>query len=335
MKDTYARTNNICLVFITLVVATFSLMYTKTVLLPLIFAVFLYAILTPMVYWIKEKLKVPKGFAILFTLNLLWLVLSAVVLVLVMSVEKFVQGAPRYKDSIFQTIQFIEMKLSLYDIRWDTGKIRNLVQNLPFFHYAQQLTGNLLSFLGNLFLIFIFTIFMMTGESKSKNKSALMNEILKKVSSYISSKFFLSLATGVLVWLTLLVFGVELAFIFGLLTLLLNFIPTIGSLIAILLPLPILFLQFQFSASFFIVLILTGAIQFVIGNVIEPKVMGESMDLHPIAVLMGLVFWGLVWGIPGMFLAVPITAILKIVFNRIEATKPIAEILAGRIPSKS
>ena len=162
----------------------------------------------------------------------------------------------------------------------------------------------------------------------------MVNEILSKVSAYVSGKFFLSLATGFLVWLVLVLFDVELAFIFALLTVLLNFIPTIGSMLAIALPVPILLLQFQLSWSFFVVLAITGLIQFVIGNVIEPKMMGDSMDLHPITVLICLMFWGLIWGVAGMFLAVPITAILKIAFSRIEATRPFSEILAGRLPSR-
>ncbi len=70
-----------------------------------------------------------------------------------------------------------------------------------------------------------------------------------------------------------------------------------------------------------------------IGNVIEPKVMGEGLDLHPITVLLGLIFWGLVWGIVGMLLATPITAVLRIVLARIDATRPVAELLAGRLPT--
>ncbi|MCB0357914.1 MAG: AI-2E family transporter, partial [Bdellovibrionales bacterium] len=79
------------------------------------------------------------------------------------------------------------------------------------------------------------------------------------------------------------------------------------------------------------VLVFTGLIQIIIGNVIEPKLMGESMNLHPIAILLFLMFWGVVWGVPGMFLAVPITAILRIIFSRIEMTRPLANLISGQI----
>lgn len=335
MKDTYARTNNICLVFLTLFTGTFALIYMKPMLIPLIFAIFVYSILTPLVNFIQTKLKAPKALAIVFSLFLLFALLTIVVVILITSVENFVEGAPKYKQSIDDSLHFVEAQLSGFNINLEINKIREVIQSLPLLSYAQTLTNQLLSFFGNLFLVFIFTIFMMTGNSRSKINSRLLNEVLQKVSAYVSSKFLLSFTTGFLVWIVLLSFGIELAFIFALMTILLNFIPTIGSLVAIILPLPIVFLQYQFGWSFFIILALTGTIQFIIGNVIEPLMMGDSMDLHPITVLICLIFWGMVWGIAGMFLAVPITAVLKIIFHRIEATQPLAEILAGRLPTKA
>ncbi len=334
-QDVYARTNNICLVFLTLVTATIALIYMKPVLIPLIFSIFAYSVLTPLVSWIRKKTNAPKGVAVFFSLLFLFVLLSSIVLVLVSSIENFVQGAPKYKESLTTVLVFVEEQLQAFDIYLDLDQLTEVIQSSSFLSFAQKFTGQLLTFLGNLFLVFIFAIFMMTGESRSGKKGPLLKELLQKVSGYVSSKFILSLTTGALVWIILLIFQVELAFIFALLTVLLNFIPTIGSLLAVLLPLPIVFLQYQFGFQFFTILALTGVIQFAIGNIIEPKIMGDSMDLHPITVLICLVFWGMVWGIAGMFLAVPITAVLKIVFSRVEATQDLAEILAGRIPSRS
>ncbi len=120
---------------------------------------------------------------------------------------------------------------------------------------------------------------------------------------------------------------------FAILTVLLNFIPNFGSVIATLLPIPVLLLQYGLGWQTMTVITLLFAIQFCIGNLVEPKMMGESLDLHPVTILLFLMFWGLVWGLPGMFLAVPITAILKIILSRIETTLPLSELLAGRLPS--
>jgi AI-2 transport protein TqsA len=333
--DIYAKTNNFCLVFLTIIGATVTLIYMRPVLIPLIFSIFAYALLTPLVTKIRQKTKAPKGLAVFFALALLFVVLTVLVFVIIISVENFVVGAPKYKESLTGLIQLVENKLSAFDINLELGKLTQVIQSAPFLAFAQKIGGQLLSFLGNLFLVFIFTMFMMTGETRTQKKGPLLKEVLDRVSSYISTKALLSVATGILVWLVLVSFGVELALIFGLLTILFNFIPTIGSILAVALPLPIVLLQYQLGFEFFAILALTGTIQFSIGNVLEPKIMGDSMDLHPITVLGCLIFWGMVWGIAGMFLAVPITAVLKIVFRRIDATRELSEIMAGRIPSRS
>lgn len=337
MDETYARTNNICLVFLTMVAGTAALIYMRPVLIPLIFAIFVYSVLTPLVAWVQERLKIPKFVAVIASLFLFFLLLTATVLIFINSVESFVEGVPKYKQSVAVGLEFVEQQLAalnIFNINLELSKFTDMVQTMPLLSLAQRLGSQLLTFLGNLFLVFIFTAFMMTGGSRGSKKSKIVDEVLQKVSSYVGAKAFLSVLTGFLVYLILLIFGIELAFIFALLTVLLNFIPNIGSIVAVALPLPIVFLQYQFSWPFFVILTLTGAIQFSIGSVIEPKLMGSSMDLHPVTVLMCLIFWGMVWGIAGMFLAVPITAVLRIVFSKIEATHSFAEILAGRLPGK-
>lgn len=333
--DVYSRTNNVCLVSLTIVVGTAALIYMRPVLVPLIFSVFTYAVLTPLVTLVEQKMKLPKILAIFTALLFLFFAFSLVVLVLIGSIENFVTGAPKYRESMTEFIKLVESQLFRFHIEMELGQIRDVVRSLPLFEYAQNLTGQLLSFLGNLFLVFIFTIFMMSGESRVESKGPMLTKILEKVSSYVSSKLFLSLLTGFFVWLILLSFGIELAFLFAFLTILLNFIPTIGSIVAVLLPLPIVFLQYQLNWQFFTILALTGVIQFTIGNILEPKILGDSMDLHPITILICLIFWGMVWGVGGLFLAVPITAVIKIIFHKIEATSDLAEILAGRLPFRS
>jgi AI-2 transport protein TqsA len=334
MNDTYARANNICLVFLTLFSGTLALIYMKPMLIPLIFSIFVYAVLTPVVIFIQNQFKAPKLVAILFSLALLFLILSFVVLILINSIENFIDGAPKYKRSMADSLVLIEALLQKLHIGMNVTKIQELILGLPFLSYAQHLTSEFFSFLGNLFLVFIFTIFMMTGESRTHDKNPLLNEILLKVSGYISAKFLLSFAVGFLVWIILLIFGIELAFIFAILAILLNFIPTVGSILVVALPLPIVILQYQFTWPFFVILSLIGFIQFVVGNIIEPLMIGDSMDLHPITLLICLIFWGMVWGIPGLFLAVPITAVLKIIFKKIQVTEFLSEILAGRLPTR-
>ena len=156
--------------------------------------------------------------------------------------------------------------------------------------------------------------------------------MLANVSVYLSVKLMASLATGLVAAAILFGFQVKLAALFALFMFLLNFIPSVGSIIAVLLPAPVLFLQFGLGPQFFIVIGLLVTTEFIIGNLIEPRFLGEGMDLHPATVVACLIFWTLVWGVPGAFLSVPITASIKIVLSKIKHTRPVAEFLAGRLP---
>ncbi|MHC4224754.1 MAG: AI-2E family transporter [Planctomycetota bacterium] len=107
--------------------------------------------------------------------------------------------------------------------------------------------------------------------------------------------------------------------------------PNIGSVIATILPLPVILVSPELGATSKVVAVAGPAvINFVLGNLVEPKMMGTSVDLHPVTILLALVFWGMLWGIAGMLLAVPMTASLKILFEKLDLTRPVANLLAGR-----
>jgi AI-2 transport protein TqsA len=160
----------------------------------------------------------------------------------------------------------------------------------------------------------------------------MRGEIESRIERYVALKALLSGATGILVGGVLAVLGIDLAMVFGLFAFLLNFIPSIGSVVATLLPLPVVLVSPDVSLGTAVLAIaIPGAIQFGIGNVLEPKLMGDALDLHPITILMALIVWGMLWGIVGMLLATPITAIMRMLFERLEMTRPLANLLAGRI----
>ena len=142
----------------------------------------------------------------------------------------------------------------------------------------------------------------------------------------------MSVITGICVGVVYYSVGIKLAFTFAILTMILNFIPNIGSVIAVLLPLPIAYMQYGFGTHFLVVLLIPTAVQIIIGSILEPRFLGNGMDLHPVTIISSLVFWALVWGIPGAFLAVPITAAVRIILSKIEPTKVFAEIMSGRLP---
>nr|MCR5504340.1 AI-2E family transporter [Elusimicrobiaceae bacterium] len=207
------------------------------------------------------------------------------------------------------------------------------VLSLPYYTtFLRGIGSNAMTFISYAFLVCIFLFFFLIGSGRTKITNDVLKEIQNKISAYLYIHIIMSLVTGFCVWVVYVSCGLDLAIMFAALTVLLNFIPNIGSVAAVLLPLPIAYLQFEWGIKFVLILALPSVIQFVLGSLIEPKILGEGVDLHPITVIASLIVWGLVWGIPGAFLAVPMTAALRIILARLEPTRPFAELLSGRLP---
>lgn len=162
-------------------------------------------------------------------------------------------------------------------------------------------------------LFVMFLIYMLLEYDNTREKDNLQRTIDSKIRTYIILKIIISAVTGFLVAIVLLALRLDMWILFGLLSFLLNFIPSVGSMIAVLLPLPIALLDpDQTWWSIILVLLIPACIQFGIGNFVEPNVMGKSMQMSAVAVLVALAFWGGVWGIVGAFMSVPLTVILHL-----------------------
>ena len=210
---------------------------------------------------------------------------------------------------------------------------------------AGQATSIFLSsfgtFLTEFFLVLLFLIFLLPShdttvskiansldlKSKEKFLSAL-KEIEINIRAYIYIKSAVSIVTAFLSVIVMLLFGVKGIFLFAFLIFALNFIPSIGSFIAVAIVLFSHFLSVGFSLNFFIVGTLLIIIQIIMGNIIDPKFSGKELELSPVIILLSLFFWGSVWGIGGMFLAVPLTSVIKIVLSNINSTQGYVKYLA-------
>jgi len=177
--------------------------------------------------------------------------------------------------------------------------------------------------------VLIFLFFLLAGASEVR-KQGVRADVETKLQRYLLVQTAISAATGLLVGSVLGLLGIPLAMVFGLFAFLLNFIPSIGSVIATLLPLPMVLVGAEITPLVAVLAIaLPAAIQFVLGNVVSPKVMGDSLELHPVTVLLALMLWGSLWGIVGMLLATPITAVMRMLFDRLDVTRPLARLMAG------
>lgn len=199
---------------------------------------------------------------------------------------------------------------------------------------ATQAGATLLNLISSTVLTAIFVGFMLAGRDPYKVSKGIYAEIDRNVRKYITTKFFISAITGLMVWGCLAMLGMQFASMFGLIAFCLNFIPSIGSIIATLLPIPIAIVQFDSALMITLAIVLPGAVQMTMGNVIEPKIMGDGLQLHPATILLALAFFGMLWGPVGMLLAAPITASVRIVLMRFKTTQPIGRLMAGVLPEE-
>jgi predicted PurR-regulated permease PerM len=207
-----------------------------------------------------------------------------------------------------------------------------------------SLSSQIISLSSKAVLVLIFTAFMLAEQRGFARKlaaafpspvatriSRVIGGITQQVSRYLLLQFLISAATGLCVWIALWAIGVEFALTWGVLAFVLNFIPTIGSIVASIPPVVIALAQYAPDSYWPAVatLIALLAIQMTIGNVISPRLMGDHLNLSPVAVLVSLLFWAWLWGPGGALLSVPVTAAVKIVCDNIQPLSPIGVLLGA------
>lgn len=336
------RIQTICLLILTALGIAGALYAFSSVLIPFVLAIFLTLCLIPAIDVQMKWLRIPRLTAILTTVLIGCAILVLAALLVTAAANQILKSKDDYGQ---QFRQLLVKSRGVLPPEWYTADPNDpnglsddpsepLIR-IPTNTIRKVLTDTASSIMGlisNGFLVLIFMIFMVSGKGAYKaTVGSLWWEVETRIKRYVLTMMFTSGITGLLVGLVLTALGVKLGWMFGFLAFLLNFIPNIGSVIATLLPLPVALIDPQLGiVSKVLVLVIPGGIQFVIGNLLQPKMMGESLDLHPVVVLLSLIFFGTIWGIIGMFLAVPITAVLKIFLQRFGYTRAIADLIAGK-----
>ncbi len=338
MEDNKVAT--VSLVIIVVFIIGVVLRLAKPVLFPFFLAIFLSFILYPALDFLT-KIKIPRIISIIFILLFTFFIIYLLGSLFYSTGKTFAAEFPKYGEkmnsiltSIFTKLNLPQLKIGTIDWlgEFDLNRIGRILSSSlgPFF-----------SFMSNLFLVLIFLVFILAGRGRVKLKiqkyldkkraekaNIIINNIDKQVQKYLVIKTIVSFFTGVLAFIALLFFGVDFAIIFGFLTFLLNYIPNIGSFFATALPFTIAIFQFETLWPAFWILVILTAIQLIMANVIEPRLMGHGLGLSPLVVLFFLFFWGWLWGLPGMILAVPIAAIIKIVFHNIPGMQFVAAFMS-------
>jgi len=153
--------------------------------------------------------------------------------------------------------------------------------------------------------------------------------INRRIGSYLALKTLLSLLLAVASYVVMRLFGLEFAALWAVLIFFLNFVPYVGSVLGVVFPVLMTIVQFEDPGTALSMLTLLTVLQFGIGNFLDPYLMGNSLNLSPFAILLSLAVWSELWGVPGAFLAVPITAILTIVLSEFPGTRPIAVLISS------
>ncbi|NPV82206.1 MAG: AI-2E family transporter [Candidatus Aminicenantes bacterium] len=335
-----SRLTRISLVIIVLFISGIILKIARPVLLPFLVALFISYSISPLLDWLV-RLKVPKLLAIISILVLTFALLYLFGLLIYSSGKYFAAEFPKYNrqvDSLMAELiawlEHLPFKVSVPTIisQLNVDKLTGLLLGT---------LGSFLTFLGKLLIVFVFVIFILSGRDKlpAKVATALAEEravyvnrmvasINRQVQKYLAVKTMIALMNGLLAAGILILFGVDFALLFGFLTFVLDYIPSVGSITATVLAGLMAFFQFGNSLIPVWIFLLLVIMQTIIGNFLEPKLMGRSLNLSPLLVLFSLIFWGWLWGIAGMFLAVPLLAVIKIVFENVPSLKFLAVLMS-------
>jgi predicted PurR-regulated permease PerM len=306
------------------------------VFVPLVIALLLSFVFSPIVSFLSKH-GVPRLVSILLVL-LIFLAFSFLVgLVLYQSVQSLLREFPKYQQRISQLLQDIIIYFDLPDDILDEIQINRRIGAL-----LVSVSGNFMTFLSGLILVIVFLFFVLLEQpflhrkltqafrdKATKKITIMLAHINSQIGRYIGVKLFVSFMTATIVFTAFSLIGVDFPFIWGVLTFLFNFIPSIGSIAITVLSGSFAVVQFLPQWNLIIAAFLSMALtQMIIGNVVDPQLLGERLNLSPVVILLSLLVWGWIWGVIGMFLAVPITAAIKITLENVPGVRAIG-ILMG------
>ncbi len=309
------------------------------VFVPLVFALFLVILALPLLAWLRRR-GLPTWLAMVLTLGLLAAVVFGLGFVVVVSVSQVSELAPQYQARIEVWSQELEPLLTRFGLDVADTNVAGYLDVERLFSLASGALSRLTALVWFLLLVLLITVFTFVESLVFRDKLAYalgedngvverFGRITRDVQQYLLVKTAISLATGAAVGIWLWIVGVDLPVLWGLLTFLLNYIPNVGQVAAAVPPVLLAFLQLgpgralAAIAGFLVVNV-------VIGNIIEPNLMGRRLGLAPVVVLISLVFWGWMWGMVGTLIAVPLTMMIKILLENSENLGWIAKLMGPK-----
>lgn len=261
-----------------------------------------------------------------------------------------VARAPEFQDSLLNTLQQGAALIGIEStLTWETVR-REVLGEFNLQGMIRTAFVSIAGLLGSLLFVLLNVVFLLMEQrtferklgrlsddpNKTRRLLSVIGDINARVGRYLAVKTMINIALGVISWLIMALMGLEFAVFWAIIIALLNYIPYVGSIVGVTFPVALAVVQFDAVNTVLLLLALLIAAQMLMGNIIEPQVMGNSLNLSPYVILISLTAWSSLWGIAGAIFSVPIAAIMVIVFSEFERTRPIAILLSlnGQIPAR-
>ncbi|MGD2131502.1 MAG: AI-2E family transporter [Maricaulaceae bacterium] len=328
--------------FIAIGVGVAGLYFFRDILAPFALAVFLWLIMDGFANAIRRfsAEMIPRRLALGVAVVVVFAGAAAVIAVITSSAADFARQSTAYAQRIDQLINELYVALSVPN---DAPTVSEYLSETGVGGFFRQLAGTVQGVASNALFVFIYVAFLFAAQATfPKKMSAIFRdqagrsqakEVIGRVrvsmERYLAVQTFVSAITAATCYVTLSVLGLENPLFWAFLIFLFNYIPTVGSIVATILPVLFALVQFDTLWQPAAVLVGVGFWQFLIGNFIQPRMQGENLNLATIVVLLGLVMWGAIWGLPGMFLSSPLTVLVMVMFNQSETTRWIAILLSA------
>ncbi len=327
------------------------------ILKPFFVALFLSYLIYPVIEYLVQK-RVPRFLAYPIVFLLIFGIFYVLGVIITVQVNEFMQNLDIYKLRLTDIFTQFTAVLQKYSILERFGldstlidfkeyspleKLEELVLSKldlsKVTGYIGTSLGSFLDIVANLLIMAFFMIFLLLEFERlpARIKYAygdeadfilgVIDEVDRSVRKYLVVKTMVSLVTGIVYTIILWIAGVDFFLLWGLTAFLLNYIPYIGSYIATAFPVIVALILIS-PLSALVILIILLSVQIVMGNIVEPKLLGRELNLSPVVVLISLAFWGWLWGLVGMFLSIPITATIKIIMEHIPGTKNVARLMS-------
>lgn len=337
MDNTINRSSsNPAVTIASLLIIIAVIMYASSIITPILLALFISIVCAQPIRWL-EKRKVPNVIAVLLVLSLMIGVLFGLGEVIGRSITQFSNDSSIYAERLDRI--FSSLLNTLHGMGFDLSldKLEGSISPSNIMNYSATFLGVIGSLMSNMFLIIFIIIFILLEMNSfgikmkaiantSEDSLSYFRRIDSSIRHYLGLMTLISFLTGILVYISLIIIGVEYAILWALLAFMFNFIPNIGSILASIPAILFALIQLGTGGALW-TLVSFVTINMVIGNVIQPPIMGKGLGLSTLVVFLSLIFWGYILGTVGMFLSVPLTMVVKIALEQKESTKWMAIML--------